>query len=131
MPKNRNFLPFKPIIAPEQLIQYCHCFGFTNKRYINSDYKLFLSMLVDTSNEIYGCSSLPIDFLKNTTIESYETIIFANTSFSQRTTNLPNYSSNQKLSQAGFDALQISHDKVKNIKLSKEKSLNNTFEIII
>lgn len=108
-------------ILPEQLIKYSSYFGFTKKRYINSDYNLFLSMLIDTLNETYNHAYLPITFLNTCSINTQEMPIFANISLRQNMIKFPQYSSNEQLCQLGFEALQLSHDKVKQYKSEYRK----------
>lgn len=104
-------------IAPHELMRYAKQFGFTNTRYIKMHPSEFEISLADSMKDTYGTEALPISLLSFDNLPKVMTTLYANTSFPNRTLELPNIMCCEKFREAGYAALWDAHQRVKAMKL--------------
>lgn len=102
-------------IESSLLIENCAEVGFTNKRYIKSDYGLFKQALDEVLQERFGDKSYPVaeeDFLK---CAGTFPLVLANYSLKleERIANAPDLSTNGEYKKNVFSLLNEAHERVK------------------
>lgn len=112
-------------VTPEEMMRHAYSLGFTNNRYIKSDYSTFKKCLEDVLMERYQTPTLPLDTIDINQLTTHEIPIFANTSLNKRGIDVPNVTEAHEFIETTAEILQEAHDRVKKIKAEKRKKNNN------
>lgn len=114
-------------LESDLLIENCGNVGFTNKRYIKSDYNLYVELLNEVLSEKFGDVGYPIergDFLK---CKETFPLVLANYSLKteERIANAPDLDTNEEFRKNVFALLSEAHEKVKEYKKIMRSRKNN------
>lgn len=115
---------FNENLMPSELIEISRYVDFSNQRYINNNYDLFLETLNELMMDSLGINEFDLNHYDIRESKDTFQIILANYSLDMdlRLTEFPNIFSNQKLKQDIFNILQTTHNIVK-AKLEAERRL--------
>ena len=102
-------------IEANEIIEISSDIGFTNKRYIKSNYDLFIETLKNLLEQKYNINAYPVNTIDINKCNRDRQIIVANISLSPREISIPNILTNTKLKQELYNLLQETHETVKNI----------------
>ncbi|MDE7185612.1 MAG: TerB N-terminal domain-containing protein [Lachnospiraceae bacterium] len=114
-------------LESDLLIESCGNVGFTNKRYIKSDYNLYVKVFNEVLSEKFGYAGYPIekeDFLK---CKETFPLVLANYSLKagERIANAPDLDTNEEFRKNVFAFLSEAHERVKEHKKRLRSKKNN------
>ena len=107
----------------DDIISVSSIVGFTNKRYIKSNYELFLNTLNDKMLDTFNSTFLNISNIENEQCSSVDISGVANYSLKKGETKIPNILSIEKLKNQILDLLKETHEEVK-LKLKEQRKDN-------
>lgn len=118
-----KFLLKYPIL-PKEILDQSSNIGFSNKRYIKSNYDLFLSLLTNKIRDKYGGEFIQLDSFDLKKCETSTINIVANTSLKPRNISVPDIFSNKDLNKILLSLLTETHEDVKKY-LKEQRKIEN------
>ncbi|MDR2572207.1 MAG: TerB N-terminal domain-containing protein [Oscillospiraceae bacterium] len=109
-------------ITSEVILEHHKSFGFSNARYIKSNYYIFKDILEKNLIGKYGAPVVPVFESNFKQCEKFVSLVFANISFyyKNRVLKVPDVSTNQEIRESICNLLTETHEQVKS-KLRKSK----------
>lgn len=111
-------------LFPNEIIHQSSDIGFSNKRYIKSNYGLFLSILTSKIREKFGEEFIQLEAFDLNKCETSTVNIVANTSLKPRSISIPNIFSNKKMNEVLLNLLMETHEDVKET-LKEQRKIEN------
>lgn len=107
-------------IQPAELMKHAGRLGFTNKRYITTDYNTFQQELSAVLTEKYGQAVMPIRLLNQSVLPTRSAGMMANNSLGRFSIDLPIVEEGRAFMEATSAVLQEAHNRVKALKHPKK-----------
>ena len=112
-------------LFPFEIISQAGKIGFTNKRYINSDYDLFLSILTEKVKAQFGETFIHWNQFDMSKCQTRQVNIAANTSLKPRDISIPDLLTNRQLNKILLALLTDTHESVKEA-LKEQRKIKKT-----